>query len=927
MTTLNDTHSAAGTADLAEVESPKTRRKGVAAVQTSTQLSVITATTPARLAKRFELVDGKLVKHPGGELVRGNYRRVEVHGAQGLADLVASLNTNQALTFGVASVVEAPIASRKQAQAGDITRTRDHFDWPCGSGVMFIDYDPQPGVAPMSPDRFLSELEAVWPALAQAPAVQGSSGSAFIYDKASGVELKGAGGLRLWVLVADARDVPRAGSALADRLWMAGNGRYQVSESGALLPRTLIDDAVFQPERLDFASGASCGGGLMQRRPPLSVRNPTSMPVDTLATLPDLTADERRQLIDVQTSAKLDVGHEQAKARERWTDARMAAWESELGPKLAAMPAPEAEEARTSQRTRLERAVTERRLFGDFELRHSSGRTLTVGELLDDPKRWHNERFADPLEPEYARDSRIAWANLRSGGKPYIWSHAHGGQRFNLERAAATITVNRGEGPRIVNEADELLRLNGEVYQRGGMLVRIADCGILPVTGPWLRNNLESICRFEAFDGRKKKSTPTDCPSELHTRLLHNRGAWGVPELTGIVRAPIMRIDGTLLTAPGYDDQTELLLLADNTDGWPRISPRPTSNQVRAAVRSLWEPFEHFPFRTPVDRGVHLAACLTAVQRQVLETAPAFAWNAHRAGTGKSKAAKAVGWLGGAAVPESPWSTEAEEQRKRLMASLLAGPAALLLDNINGPLESDTLCSILTSSQFSDRRLGVSEDVTVPTRVLMLATGNNIRIVGDLARRVLTVTIDHGIESPGALSFPFCPVARMRERWQHYRAAALTILRGFVAAGMPAGGSGTMGSFEVWDRMVRQCVVWLRDQGLTHFELDDPFISVKRNQDEDPEMVKLRALLAVVDSQGTTSGVTVPELTRVMSTADYDVLDEIAGERGVINKRRLGRWLERHQGQVVTLDDGRALKLMRVGTRQGYAIWKACRVA
>lgn len=141
-----------------------------------------------------------------------------------------------------------------------------------------------------------------------------------------------------------------------------------------------------------------------------------------------------------------------------------------------------------------------------------------MGELLDDPKRWHNERFADPLEPEYARDSRIAWANLRSGGKPYIWSHAHGGQRFNLERAAATITVNRGEGPRIVNEADELLKLNGEVYQRGGMLVRIADGGILPVTGPWLRNNLESICRFEAFDVRKKKITPTDCPSELHTR-------------------------------------------------------------------------------------------------------------------------------------------------------------------------------------------------------------------------------------------------------------------------------------------------------------------------------------------------------------------------------------------------------------------------
>lgn len=47
---------------------------------------------------------------------------------------------------------------------------------------------------------------------------------------------------------------------------------------------------------------------------------------------------------------KLDVRPEQAKARERWTDARMAAWESEQGAKLAAMPGPEAEAARTSRK-------------------------------------------------------------------------------------------------------------------------------------------------------------------------------------------------------------------------------------------------------------------------------------------------------------------------------------------------------------------------------------------------------------------------------------------------------------------------------------------------------------------------------------------------------------------------------------------------
>lgn len=195
------------------------------------------------------------MKHPGGELVRGNYRLYRGTWRAGLGRFGCWLEHQPSFDFWSRIGGRGPDRVTKTGPGRRITRTRDHFDWSYGPGVMFIDYDPQPGVAPISPDRFLSELEAVWPALAQAPAVQGSSGLSFIYDRASGVELKGTGGLRLWVLVAEARDIPRAGSALADRLWLSGNGRFRVSESGALLARTLIDGAVFQPERLDFASG------------------------------------------------------------------------------------------------------------------------------------------------------------------------------------------------------------------------------------------------------------------------------------------------------------------------------------------------------------------------------------------------------------------------------------------------------------------------------------------------------------------------------------------------------------------------------------------------------------------------------------------------------------------------------------------------
>ena len=66
--------------------------------------------------------------------------------------------------------------------------------------------------------------------------------------------------------VADARDIPRIGRVLVGRLWLSGQGIMRVSASGQFLPRTLVDATVWQANRLDFASGASTGPGLEQRR-------------------------------------------------------------------------------------------------------------------------------------------------------------------------------------------------------------------------------------------------------------------------------------------------------------------------------------------------------------------------------------------------------------------------------------------------------------------------------------------------------------------------------------------------------------------------------------------------------------------------------------------------------------------------------------
>jgi len=890
-------------------------------------VSLITSEKPSQLAKQFNLgTNGELKRKSAGSLVRGEYQRIEAGTPNALAALIDSLKPNQALTFGTVKELErSPIASKKEATESDITRTRDFFDWPAAPGWLMVDYDPKATEQPLTRDDLLSVLTEVWPEIENAPLVLGDSGSSWIFNKTTDECLKGGAGLRCYVLVSDARDIPRAGEILHKRLWLEGYGYYAVSASGALLERSTVDAMVWQPERLDFAAGAKCSPPLEQRRPAPAPRNNSAATIDSRETLPDLTSAEKETLAELRGVRRAEVAPEQEERQAEWVEARIA----EIKP-----DADDEEETRN----RLTDAVKNGRLYGDFVLHHHSGEAVTVGTVLDNRERWHGERFADPLEPDYRGDKRIAWLNLLSGGRPNIYSHAHGGRKYTMTRASATIKAQPGEMPRVIREADALMLDAGVVFQRGGQLVRVMDGGVIyGIQHPWLRTHLEEVASWQKWDGRGKKWIAADSPGDLAQRILANRGAWMVPELTGVVRGPILREDGSLLDQPGYDRASGLLLLADHPDGWPMIPKHPSREEVRTALEKLWEPFAHFPFIDDLSRGVQLAALFTAVQRPLLETAPAFGWNAYRAGTGKSKAAKATVWLSGSEPVESPWSDQAEEQRKRLMSGLMAGPSSLMLDNISGPMSSDTLCSILTSSVFRDRKLGVSEDVSAPTRVMVTATGNNLRLVGDLSRRVLLATIDHGVEKPERLSFPFDPVARVREQWLVYRAAVLTVLRGFIAAGSPANGQGRMGSYEQWDTLIRQCVCWVKAEGLSQFGVEDPAEAVTQNYENDPETQKLRSLLMGWHTVHDSKQIRVGEVLRLaeeQGTKGFlieepnedqaellEALREIAGEPDKVNTRRLGRWIERHAGRVL---DG--MKLERGQQQRGCARWMVRKV-
>jgi hypothetical protein len=259
--------------------------------------------------------------------------------------------------------------------------------------------------------------------------------------------------------------------------------------------------------------------------------------------------------------------------------------------------------------------------------------------------------------------------------------------------------------------------------------------------------------------------------------------------------------------------------------------------------------------------------------------------------------------------------------RKAITAAALSGDTLITLDNVAGLLGCPSLDAALTSTRWRDRLLGVNKIVDVPLYATWAATGNNIMLRGDLSRRVLHVRLDSPVEHPeDRVDFRHPDIREFcrRNRLQ-LLSAALTILRGYCAAGRPDMKLPPWGSFEAWSALVRGAVVWA--------ELPDPAdsrIEIRRTSDIDA--TALPALLAGIeqlDPEG--KGLTVAEiLDKSMGYPDpvvvamreaLAVLCPGQGKELIATARSVGMKLHWLRGRVV---DGRALHRLddtRMGAR------------
>ena len=508
------------------------------------------------------------------------------------------------------------------------------------------------------------------------------------------------------------------------------------------------------------------------------------------------------------------------------------------------------------------------------------------------------------------------------------------------------ICLTAGRLDRIATAGETALLMSGSpVFQRGKALVRpvvtevpaahgrtTLAAGLDAITLHGMIDLLAQTAEWQSFDKRSGEWVDADPPAQVALVMLSRTGQWTFPRIAGVITTPTLRPDGTLLRMSGYDPATRLFHYEDTSLDLSTLSANPSRADAECALDLLNGLLREFPFVGPVDRAVALSGMITPVVRGAISVAPLHAAKASTAGTGKSFLVDVASAIAtGRICPVASAGLTEEELEKRLTGLLLAGYPVASLDNVNGELGGDLLCQAVERPLVRVRPLGRSDIIELESRATLFATGNCLRVRGDMVRRTLMCTLDAEMERPELRQFTGNPVQTVLDDRGRYVAAALTVARAYQAAGCP-GQLSPLASFEDWSGLVRSALVWL--------DCDDPCASMEAAREDDPELSELREVLSLwgacvgggMENAQSVRSVVEQASTRKPSQMGeppdfaypdlHDALLRIAGGGGNIQTRRLGKWLADHEGRVV---GGVKFKRHRTLAHGGAARWAAVR--
>ena len=272
-----------------------------------------------------------------------------------------------------------------------------------------------------------------------------------------------------------------------------------------------------------------------------------------------------------------------------------------------------------------------------------------------------------------------------------------------------------------------------------------------------------------------------------------------LPRLTRVATVPtfVAAAGGVrLLAEPGYDMNSGILLDLSQLGQVPELPPQVALDLLTKELLG------DFPFADDASRCHAMAALFQPFVRDLVEgPTPLLAIDAPTARTGKTLLASCVSALvTGTTAHPMFLPRDDDELDKRIIASLLAGHAVVLIDNVARMLDSPSLSAALTADVYRGRLLGRSTILELPNRALWLVTGNNLDLSGEIQGRSLSCRLDASMEHPGRRgNFRHRHLLSwVKDNRARLVGAVLALVRAWVTAGMPAptAPNALLGGFE-----------------------------------------------------------------------------------------------------------------------------------
>ena len=350
------------------------------------------------VAKGYDLDStGALIKVPADPFYNGAFKTINA-SLEELPVIVKSMKPGDLIAAGT----NAKLASG--SCPNDATRSAASFKFPAGRGLLIIDGDSLQEFDIHSDEDFVRALNKLDPAMIPAGMVISPSASSGIAYNSLKSGFKGVHAL-IGIDVATA--VPVVLETLHKRSVLIGLARAQITGSGTVLVKSIVDTALKTAHQPCFEGGARIlNTAITQEREVTFYEGNILISAD----IKPLTAADEIAYTDACNRVIASVQVEAEAVRLKWHAKRVA--------EMTARGATDEQSLKTLDR------ANGGALFGNYVIHTDKFGLVTVATILANSAKFHGATCADPIDPSYGQNKAKIYSDQ---DKPVINSMAHGG--------------------------------------------------------------------------------------------------------------------------------------------------------------------------------------------------------------------------------------------------------------------------------------------------------------------------------------------------------------------------------------------------------------------------------------------------------------------------------------------------------------------